>query len=162
MSRYQWIAEAESLKGLREIKGAATEPRIAGWLKKLRAWWGDDETPWCGTFAAHCVTVAGIKPPSAWYRAKAWATWGKRLSVPCYGCVVVFDRAGGGHVAFVVGRDQHGRLMCIGGNQGDAVSVVPFERTRAIAYRWPDEYDAPALASLPLVASNAPVSRNEA
>ena len=32
-------------------------------------------------------------------------------------------RQGGGHIAIVVGRDQHGNLTCIGGNQGDEVTI---------------------------------------
>lgn len=156
-----WLARAQSFVGLREYPGAPTQPVIAGWLKKLRAWWADDETPWCGTFVAAVMDSCNIPIPSAWYRARAWATWGRELSQPSAGCVVVFNRTGGGHVAIVVGRDDTGRLLCLGGNQGNAVSVAPFERARVLAYRWPPGEPLPAIAALPLIASNAESSSNE-
>lgn len=162
MSEPVWLTEARRHLGLREIKGAPTEPRIAGWLKKLGAWWGDDETPWCGTFVAAVMQAQSIPVPKAWYRAKGWVDWGRRLTTPTVGCVVVFERTGGGHVAIVVGCDQIGRLLCIGGNQGDAVSIAPFDRSRVIAYRWPPGEPLTGLATLPTFASSAKASSNEA
>lgn len=157
-----WIAAAEQYLGLREIPGAPTHPVIAGWLRKLRAWWSDDETPWCGTFCAAIFQGCGIPIPGAWYRARAWLDWGQRLDGPAAGCVVVFDRQGGGHVAIVVGMDSFGRLMCIGGNQGNAVSLAAFLRTRALGFRWPPGEPLPALATLPLITNNEKSSTNEA
>lgn len=115
-------------------------------------------TPWCGTFAAHCVTEAGLKPPKEWYRATAWLTLPVGLSRPAYGCVVVFSREGGGHVGFVVGKDQHGNLMVLGGNQGDAVSIKPFPLSRVTGFRWPST----GRFNLPVLDSDGKVSENEA
>jgi uncharacterized protein (TIGR02594 family) len=157
-----WVEEAYKHKGVREIPGAPTEPRIAGWLRSLRAWWTDDETPWCGVFVAAVMQACGIKLPRHWYRAKGWLDWGERMATPCVGAVVVFERQGGGHVAICVGQDQNGRLMCIGGNQGNAVSVAPFERSRVVGYRWPPGMPPPALALLPMIASTAASSSREA
>ena len=69
-----WIASARQYIGLREVPGPKTNGVIAGWLTKLKAWWADDATPWCGTFAAMCVAEAGLTPPKEWYRATAWLT----------------------------------------------------------------------------------------
>lgn len=157
-----WIARAYQFNGLKEIPGSPTHPVISGWLKKLRAWWSDDDTPWCGTFVAAVMDSCCIAPPKAWYRAKAWLDWGSALAQPATGCIVVFDRAGGGHVAIVVGRDDRGRLLCIGGNQGNAVSVAPFDRSRVLGYRWPPNEPIPAIKQLPLLANNATSSSNEA
>ncbi len=49
MTELPWIAEARRHIGLREIPGPKTNSVIAGWLMKLKAWWSDDATPWCGT-----------------------------------------------------------------------------------------------------------------
>lgn len=49
-----WLQFARSQIGVREIPGAPTAPAIAAWLNRLRAWWTDDETPWCGVFVAAC------------------------------------------------------------------------------------------------------------
>lgn len=157
-----WLDSAYKYEGVKEITGAPTAPTIAGWLKRLNAWWADDETPWCGTFVAAVMMENNIPIPRQWYRAKEWLSWGRALSMPTVGCIVVFDRKGGGHVALVTGQDQDGRLLCLGGNQGDAVNVRPFDRSRVAGYRWPPGEPYPAIAQLPIVASTAASSRNEA
>lgn len=157
-----WLASARRDIGLREIPGAQTAPRIAGWLQQLGAWWRDDETPWCGVAVAAWMRTAGITPPPAWYRAKAWSTWGTPLAAPVPGCVVVFERQGGGHVGLVEAVDQAGRLLVLGGNQGNRVSIAPFDRTRVAAYRWPQGVPLPAGVQLPVLASSAASSSNEA
>jgi len=132
-----WVAAARKDIGLRELPGAPTAPKIAGWLAGLGAWWRDDETPWCGVAVAAWMKAAGFEPPKHWYRAQAWAAWGEELDRPVQGCVAVFKRKGGGHVGFLVGEDAGGRLLVLGGNQGNTVSIAAFPRDRAIAYRWP-------------------------
>ena len=132
-----WLRVARRDVGLRELPGAPTEPRIAAWLAALGAWWRDDHTPWCGAAVAAWMQAVGRPVPKAWYRARAWADWGHLIAAPVHGCVVVFARDGGGHVGLVVGRDRAGRLLVLGGNQGDAVSIASFDPTRVLAYRWP-------------------------
>ncbi len=158
-----WLAEARRHIGLREIPGIQTAPTIAAWLQRLGAWWRDDETPWCGTFVAHCVRDTGPLPQH-WYRAKAWATWGAPLAGPAVGAVVVFERQGGGHVGFVVGRDTAGRLLVLGGNQGDAVTVSAFDTRRVLAYRWPAGavFPVSGMATLPTQLAQGAASANEA
>jgi uncharacterized protein (TIGR02594 family) len=123
--------------GLTEVGGVKTNPTISAWLKALKAWWEDDETPWCGVFVAHCMQVAKVPLPKNWMRAKAWLDWGEVLTAPIPGCVVVFDRQGGGHVGFVLSRTTDGRLVVLGGNQGNKVCAAPFEASRVAGYRWP-------------------------
>lgn len=148
MTEPLWLKIARTDVGLREFPGSETAPRIAKWLASLGAWWRDDETPWCGTACASWMRSAGADIPQHWYRAKAWATWGQRLDRPAHGCIVVFERQGGGHVGLVVGEDAIGRLLVLGGNQGDSVSVRAFPRDRAIAYRWPLGSALPAYQQL--------------
>ncbi len=155
-----WLPIARSYLGVIETPGPGTTPIIGQWLKRLKAWWTGDDVPWCGVFAADCVTEAGLEPPKQWYRAKAWASWGVPLTAPCLGCIVVFERQGGGHVGFVVGRDPRGRLMVLGGNQGDKVSIVPFDPTRVIALRWPaGDFER---LPLPVIQTSAASSSQEA
>lgn len=143
-----WVQLARGDIGLREVPGSMTEPRIAKWLGDLKAWWRDDETPWCGTACAAWMRASGAAIPKNWFRAKAWADWGQHLDRPAYGCIVVFERQGGGHVGLVVGEDTSGRLLVLGGNQGDAVNIRAFPRDRAIAYRWPIGWPMPAYEQL--------------
>lgn len=158
-----WLAYGLTMQGLREIKGPKHNTTISGWLKKLKAWWNDDETPWCGTFVAACMTAVGISIPKYWMRAKAWLDWGVPIGMPVVGAVVVFDRAGGGHVGIVVGRDQKGNLMVLGGNQGDMVKISPFPLSRNPRYRIPKGYAVPLEHyTLPLVTSDGKLSTNEA
>jgi len=157
-----WIDCARRYIGVREVPGPKNNAVIAGWLSRLKAWWSDDETPWCGTFAATCVTEAGLTPPKDWYRATAWLTLPVSLSRPAYGCIVVFTRQGGGHVGFVVGVDRAGNLMVLGGNQGDAVNIKPFAVSRAAGYRWPSAYPSAGRFNLPVLDSDGKLSENEA
>lgn len=158
-----WLIEARKSIGLRELPGAPTAPTITRWLQQLGAWWRDDETPWCGTAVAAWMTACSIAPPAAWYRARAWLDWGTPIVGPAVGAVVVFERAGGGHVGLVVAQDYVGRLLVLGGNQGNAVSIAPFERTRVLGYRWPAQRMAELRnGALPIVSAAAASSRNEA
>lgn len=158
-----WLIEAEKNIGVTEAKGAKHNGRIVGWLQKLKAWWAEDETPWCGTFAAHCMKEGGQTIPKNWFRAKAWLDWGDPVSVPVVGAIVVFERQGGGHVGFVVGKDAKGNLMVLGGNQGDMVKVSPFAMARVAGFRLPRGYSVPVgNYLLPVLASDGKLSTNEA
>ena len=51
------------------------------------------------------------------------------------------SRTGGGHVGFVVGEDDKGNILLLGGNQGNRVSIASFPKTRITAYVWPAQTD---------------------
>jgi uncharacterized protein (TIGR02594 family) len=160
MNDPRWLDYARTFIGLREIPGVKTAGVIEGWLVKLGAWWRDDETPWCGTFVAAMFQQTGINLPQHWYRARGWLDWGTPLVSPAVGCVAVLERDGGGHVGFVVGQDEHGNILMLGGNQGNAVSIAAFPRSRVIGYRWPAAEPFP-VGLLPQMAG-APASTGEA
>lgn len=160
---FPWVATARAYLDVAEITGSKTSSVIAGWLRKLKAWWADDETPWCGTFVGYCLSESGFAVPKYWMRALAWAEWGRPLLVPRVGAVVVFSRTGGGHVGFVVGITSDGMLMVLGGNQANKVSIAPFDPARVVSYRWPTEAPLIGIGDLPVLARNGlPVSTNEA
>lgn len=156
-----WIKEARAQIGVREIKGPKNELKILAWWKAIkRGGIRDDETPWCAAFVGGCLEAVGITS-SRFESARSYETWGSPLAAPIFGCVVVFTREGGGHVGFVVGQDFAGRLLVLGGNQGDAVNIRAFDRSRATAYRWPMGVRADVGMPLPTLAT-AEISRNEA
>ncbi len=157
----EWLQYARKFLDLREIPGSEDNPVIVDWLIKLRAWWRDDDTPWCGVYVAHCFAAFGLAIPVHWYRAKGWLDWGRIVDFPAVGSVVVFERKGGGHVGFVVGRDADGHLMVLGGNQGNKVSIAPFDLERVLGYRWPPDKIFIATPTLPLLNSNGQLSSNE-
>lgn len=165
MAPVPWLDKARSYIGLKEYPGAKTNPTIAGWLTRLKAAWRDDETSWCGTFIAECFSEVGIDPVKGWAGARNWLNFGQKLAAPTVGCVVVFWRENingwKGHVGFVVGRDRGGHLMVLGGNQGDMVSIKPFNTDRVLGYRWPAGVGV-TVAQLPVLTSDGRVSMNEA
>jgi uncharacterized protein (TIGR02594 family) len=156
-----WLVEARKHIGMREVPGAATAPTISRWLADLGAWWRDDETPWCGVAVAAWVKAAGLPLPKHWYRARAWLDYGEPMAAPAVGCIVIFEREGGGHVGLLVGEDEKRRLCVLGGNQGNRVSIAPFDRDRLLGFRWPDP-SVRHYPHLPIISSTAASSRNEA
>jgi uncharacterized protein (TIGR02594 family) len=164
-----WLGHARSLLGTREAAGAANSGTILGWAKLLGTKvlgmvYNADSVPWCGLFVANCLRAAGIdlSAMKVAVRAKEWATWGSNLAadrlVP--GAILVFDREGGGHVAFYVGEDAT-HYHVLGGNQGDKVSIMRLAKSRCIARRWPK--GVPVIGKpMRLAGNGAAVSSNEA
>lgn len=138
MSLPRWLKIARAEIGVTEIPGPKHSTRISGWLARLKAWWRDDETPWCGVFVAYCMQEAGIPFPKLYMRATEWANWGVNLrrSHLAPGAVLVFVRPGGGHVGFYVG-ENHNYYFVLGGNQRNAVNITKIAKTRLLAARWP-------------------------
>ena len=160
MAEPKWLEIARGLQGLKEIPGPKHNSTIQKWLTDLRAWWQDDETPWCGTFVAHCLQAAGQPITKNWFRAKEWANYGKGLDLSALspGAVLVFARTGGGHVGFYVGESK-GYYSVLGGNQSNAVNIMRIEKTRCIAARWPE--GVPVTGG-PVNLTAGKVSKNEA
>lgn len=137
-----WMETAKSLIGLKEYSGSRNNPRILNWAKIVGGWTASyykrDSIPWCGLFVAICLIQNGIIPTPEALRAKAWASWkgGKRLKTPCFGCILVFTRKGGGHVGFYVSEDKY-YYHVLGGNQSDAVNVKKISKSRHMASVWP-------------------------
>jgi uncharacterized protein (TIGR02594 family) len=161
MSRPPWLITAESYIGTREVKGPKTATVIEEWLQRLGAWWADDEAPWCGAFVAAVMQRHGYPVPRYWMRAKAWIEWGMQIQKPVLGCIVIFERQGGGHVGFVVGRRSDGYLWVLGGNQADAVRVSLFSPARVVGYRLPRGFDYRLANGVPLVNMAGVPSVNE-
>ena len=134
----RWMKTATLFRGLKEVPGPRHNLTILGWLDALKAWWRDDETAWCGVFVAYCVKEAGLPYPKLYMRAKAWADYGALLRPDALspGAILIFDRAGGGHIGFYAGEDA-GHYFVLGGNQANGVSVMKLGKSRLVASRWP-------------------------
>jgi uncharacterized protein (TIGR02594 family) len=135
------LVEARATIGVLEVKGRGNNPVILAWAAQvgLASVYHHDETAWCGLAMAVWARRAGwdvVKDP-LW--ARNWANFGRRVEEDdaALGDVLVFSRAGGGgHVGLYVGEDDHA-LHVLGGNQGDAVSIVRIAKDRLIAVRRP-------------------------
>lgn len=172
MSDPKWLERAKWYNGIREIHGPQHNPKIIHLLDVAdgkddgKALQGirDDETPWCATFVSGVLEEVGVRSMrSAW--ARSYMDFGSKLSGPCVGAIVVFERGPtSGHVGFVVGRNAAGNIMVLGGNQGDMVKVSAFPTSRVLGYRWPFGAPMPitGMKALPLLNSDGKLSSNEA
>lgn len=159
---YPWMVEGMANIGLKEIPGPKHNLTILNWLTEVKAWWQDDETPWCGVFVAHCIKKSGLAIPKNYMRAKDWNDdWGIRLPTPVYGSIVVFDRKGGGHVGFVIGITSDDRVLVLGGNQSNSVNLSRFDKDRVVGYYWPKDYARPANNDITQVDSVGDISTDE-
>ena len=151
-----WIKEGTKLIGIHE---ATAEGR-----KAVDSMWKDfrmsglvgtsTTTPWCSAFVGACFERAGIttrikKANFSKDNSRYWLDFGSIIDNPCYGCIVVFSRNGGGHVGFVVGRTKENDLLVLGGNQGDTVSIMRKNTSTVIGYRYPHGF-LPSTEPLPI------------
>jgi|GEM_PF-1164548 len=134
------LAKQEMEAGVAEIAGDEHNPRILEYHQTTTLKADDDEKAWCSAFINWCVEMTGVKGSGS-AAARSWLQWGFRLMNPRLGCVVVFSRGRNpahGHVGFYVG-EADGKVMVVGGNQGDQVSVAGYAKDRVLGYRWPRE-----------------------
>lgn len=150
MIELTWIAEARKHIGQREIGTSNTSSLIETWQSVLlgtkikKGHWLYAQ-PWCGTYVAYCLKTAGIKYPKHWYRALDYLNYGAKLKRPAYGCVAVKTRNGGGHVCFVVGRDQRtNKIVCLGANQSNMVCLALYDEAIFEAFMWYGKTSNPA------------------
>lgn len=155
-----WVVEAKRYLGLRELTGRNDSPVLDKWWDSFGWRWLRNEA-WCGLYMAVVFRNVGIKPPKAAYRAANWLNWGRKLSQPQYGCVVVIGRKGGNHVFIFAGWSQRGWLMGYGGNQSNKVSLAEFDPSRVRGFRAPLGFNLAAY-QIPRLVSGGQASSNEA
>lgn len=147
MTEPRWLTIARAEIGVKEIAGAADNPRILEYhtTTTLRA--REDEVPWCSSFVNWCLQQAGIVGTRS-AAAASWEAWGAACG-PTPGAIVVIRHiagpdgqatgsGSGNHVGFWTGADL-AHIKLLGGNQSDAVkeSLFPLSKYRIVAYRWP-------------------------
>jgi len=131
------LVEAYKLLGVKETLGKDNNPTILSWAEKLglKNTYTADEIPWCGLFVAYVCHMAGKQPVVNPLWARNWNNFGTEEDVAMLGDVLVFSRgANSGHVGIYVGEDEK-CYHVLGGNQGDAVSIVPIRKERLIGIR---------------------------
>lgn len=146
MSKPHWLTIAEQELGQREIPGDEDNPRILEYAQTTSLEAHDDETPWCSAFINWVMEQSGLLLTRS-AAARSWLTWGIPLAGPEWGAVAILSRPpnpASGHVGLVEGIVGVDRVAILGGNQGNAVSVAVFSRSRVLAYRWPNTVAMPA------------------
>jgi uncharacterized protein (TIGR02594 family) len=70
--------------------------------------------------------------------ARAYASYGQRVSGPQVGALAVMSRGkGGGHVGVVSGVDASGNVIVVSGNHNNTVAESVYPRSRILAYVMP-------------------------
>jgi uncharacterized protein (TIGR02594 family) len=164
MSEPRWLGVARRYQGTHEVPGPKSNPVILGWAKRLggfiASYYRDDAIPWCALFVNAVLNEAGLKGTGS-LAARSFEAWGERLAGPAPGAVLVFVRAGGGHVGFYVGESADAYRV-LGGNQSDTVNETWVAKARLTAIRWPAGEPLPAIARIHLSRSGQKLSSNEA
>jgi len=101
------------------------------------------KVPWCAVFINWALQngKGGPGTRSAGARSFSRSRNFTKLEEPRIGCIVVmwrgqYDDGEHGHVGFYAG-DGGRYINVLGGNQGDAVGIAKFPKSRVIGYFWP-------------------------
>ena len=137
-----WLQTAKKYLGTKEIVGKEHNPKIVKMYSNV----GfpeikDDETAWCAAFTGSVLKESGY-PFMKSLSARSYLSYGKKLSDPKEGAIVVFWRGSPtswqGHVGFVTKFDNK-YVWVLGGNQNNEVNESKYERSKVLGYRWPIE-----------------------
>ena len=126
--------------GTEEIVGSEHNPEVLKYAEEAGiAGITTDEIPWCSNFVNWVAMKAGLeysKKPNA----RSWLNVGVKTINPEPGDVVVFWRESPeswkGHVGFFLGvSTDKKRVYCLGGNQGNRVSVSAYRINTVLSYQ---------------------------
>lgn len=127
--------------GQKEISGPAENQSIVRYAQEGGSfeWKSEEDTPWCSIFVNWCAKKTGLKG-SGLASARSWLVAGQTVDNPQPGDIVVFWRESRdswkGHVGFFFGFSRDGkRVFCLGGNQGNQVSISSFDVDQVLGYR---------------------------
>ena len=140
-----WMGAAKRYKGTREIEGSQSNSTIMRWARNLGlSSYKNDDTPWCGLFAAACMNDNDISTKGFnILGARQWLKFGYKVK-PQYGAVMVFWRGSksgwSGHVGFYVSEDNS-YYHILGGNQSNMVNVTKISKNRFLGARWPNGFE---------------------
>lgn len=169
ISRPLWLEAGLKLIGTKEGPGGRDNQVLIDWAKEeggdIAQSYDHDEIPWCALFANHILTHVGLKGTETLWALDFAGKWPSvQLDGPAVGAFAPMLRNGGGHIVCIVGKDQHGNVMGLGGNQSDQVSIAPFPPSRLNkGFWWPEGQPLPVtgMAALPVVQSDGRVSSKE-
>lgn len=171
-----WLAVARKYLGEEEIPGPRSNPTILHFIVNISTAFPDqsnyasnyknDDTAWCGVFAANAMAEVGIRPVydpkddlKSWMWADAWMGFGV-ASAPRVGAILCF----GGHVALLNRIIDADTFEVIGGNQsspqGGAVTLSKRPGSSVRAIRWPAETGSVAQA-LPVTTERPLIKIND-
>lgn len=154
-----WMKTALGQLGHQEVAGSASNPQIMAYIKSSKMTWAKDDSSgknaWCGAFVYWVMKQHGYPSIKHPYRAKDWASFGKKVPTALHGAIAIKDRARGGHVGFVVGKNSDGsKLFILGGNQSNRVSIARYPASDFHTFVVPTDFDT-STVSLPIYTAPA-------
>lgn len=152
MIKPAWFSWAMTQIGTREIVGPEHNPTVVDYWRigRVALTVRDDETAWCAAFVNAALESTGYAGTQSGRARSFLDTKMFKNCDPHLGAIAVFSSAAGpanGHVGFVDSVSSN-HINVLGGNQGNAVSVAPFPRSRLLRLCWPVK--APAALNYPL------------
>lgn len=136
-----WMAEMYRRKGLHEGRDNAA---LSAWLKIGKFLGNPARLPWCGDAVETAIvkTLPDEPVPDNPFWAQAWAKFGIAASASDVGAIgVIRWSAKAGHVGIVAAYDAaRRRVLLLGGNQSDAITLSWFPLDKFIAFRWPSTF----------------------
>ncbi|QGY46239.1 TIGR02594 family protein [Maribellus comscasis] len=126
--------------GTEEIVGDQDNPEVLKYAKEVGIKGiTNDEIPWCSTFVNWVAWKAGLQY-SGKANARSWLNIGEKVTAPEPGDIVVFWRESPqswkGHVGIFLGISaDKKRVYCLGGNQGNRVSVSAYRLNTVLSYQ---------------------------
>lgn len=141
------LARADARLGVMEIPGPEHHPRIIEYHSYCTLHATADEVHWCS--AALCCWIEESRLALESTRsaaARSWLDWGRPISTPLFGCIVVLKRGGlnqpgpevkkaPGHVGIFIDLPAAGEVLMYGANQSDKVCERTFPAERVLSYR---------------------------
>jgi uncharacterized protein (TIGR02594 family) len=138
---------AQRFIGTTETPGLASNPIVLAMLRLDQAWPTGDDVAWCSAFTNFIAWLLRL-PRSKSLSARSWLAVGTPVALDRAEAgfdVVILQRGTGkqpgpevlsapGHVGWFAGVDN-GRVLVLGGNQGDQVSVASFPVSRVLGVR---------------------------
>lgn len=135
--------------GIRETPGVISNPMILAMLRLDQVWPTGDEVPWCSAFVNFVAHLLRL-PRSKSLAARSWLSVGIPIIIQNAAQigfdVVILKRGTGmqpgpdiinapGHVGFFAGIQGGDKVLILGGNQSDGVTVAAFQLTDVLGVR---------------------------
>lgn len=138
MEEPRWLVLARAELGTAEIQGPISNPKVVQYYVDAVGKKFADVVPWCAAFVG-AMLIRADEDSSGSLMARSYQWYGKKIR-PQPGAIAVWPRGRSwqGHVnivEYVVGI----KVVCIGGNQSDAVTRVTYPISRAVTFRWPEK-----------------------
>lgn len=133
----RWLDLAIAEIGTVEVPGPGSNPKVVQYYIDVTGKKFQDAVPWCAAFVGAMLTRAGEKSSGS-LMARSYLRWGDKCAAKP-GAIAVFPRGNSktmGHVNFVE-RVSGNSLVCVGGNQSDAVNRRTYRKSSALGFRWP-------------------------